>query len=319
MTCTIRQVDAAEARAFWLQQDDARIFLHTDVLEPMCARVDWWMADWNTHPVCLWPVCQAFDGSFRPPELAAYVGPLWHDGVTRSKAHRWWTITGGVQDAMIAFLARHYDEFLFELPPGTRDVRVFQWFQAEHAGTHQMSIQPRHTTFMDRPGKIDPASIAAVFGRDRKRDVRVAMDYPYRECDDATIGEICGLYMGLLDGKAQADVAERRQREILGLGQAVANGFGRIVACRDTDGSLAGYSLTMGTRGTVLAPITASTDSARRNRLQAWIRLQAVARAFQHGATRFDFTGGNSRIGAEDMHRYGTLPEMYFRIRVSPR
>ena len=51
--------------------------------------------------------------------------------------------------------------------------------------------------------------------------------------------------------------------------------------------------------------------------LEAWIRLQAVARAFQHGATRFDFTGGNSRIGAEDMHRYGTLPEMYFRIRVS--
>ena len=111
MTCTIRQVDAAEARAFWLQQDDARIFLHPDVLEPLCARVDWWMADWNTHPVCLWPVCQAFDGSFRPPELAAYVGPLWDDSVSRSKAHRWWTITGGVQDAMIAFLARRYDEF----------------------------------------------------------------------------------------------------------------------------------------------------------------------------------------------------------------
>ena len=319
MSCTIRQITGADARAFWLQQDNARIFLHPDVLEPLCARVDWWIADWNTHPVCLWPVCQAFDGSFRPPELAAYVGPLWHDSVTRSHAHRWWTITRGVQDTMIAFLAERHDDFMFELPPGTPDVRVFQWFQAERVDSHQVSIQPRHTTLMERPAKIDPGSIAAVFGRDRKRDVRVAMEHPYRECATPSADEVCALYAGLLDGKGQAEAGRRKLREISTLVQLVDKGFGRIVACRDTDGSLASFSLTMGMAGPVLTPITASTDSARRNRLQAWVRLHAVARAFQHGATCFDFTGGNSRIGAEDMHRYGTLPEMYFRIRVTRR
>lgn len=319
MSCDIRQITSDEARQFWLQQTDARIFLHPDVLEPLCERVDWWLATWNTHPVCLWPVCQSFDGSFRPPELSAYVGPLWHDSVDESKAHRWWTITGGVQDAMIAFLADRYDDFMFELPPGTSDLRVFQWFQAEHAASHEVSILPRHTTYMDRPVKIDPGSIAAVFGRDRKRDVRVAMDHPYRECADATADEICDLYVGLLGGKAQAEAAKRKRREIHALVDVVNKGFGRIVACRDTDGSLASFSLTMGTGNIVLAPITASSESARKNRLQAWVRLHAVARAFEHGARRFDFTGGNSRIGAEDMHRYGTLPEMYFRIRVMRR
>ena len=319
MTCTIRQVTSAEARAFWQQQADARIFLHPDVLEPMCERVDWWIADWNTHPVCLWPVCQSFDGSFRPPELSAYVGPLWHDSVDQGKAHRWWTITGGVQDAMIAFLAGHYRDFMFELPPGTPDLRVYQWFQAEHGDSHEVSILPRHTTCMDRPAQIDPGSIAAVFGRDRKRDVRVAMEYPYRECVNPSADEICDLYAGLLDGKGQAEAGRRKLREIRTLVHLVDKGFGRIVACRDTDGSLASYSLTMGMDKTVLTPITASTDSARRNRLQAWVRLHAVVRAFEDGATCFDFTGGNSRIGAEDMHRYGTLPRMYFRIRVSAR
>ena len=319
MTCTIRLATSVEAREFWQQQADARIFLHPDVLEPMCERVDWWIADWNTHPACLWPVCLSFDGSFRPPELSAYVGPLWHDSVACSKAHRWWTITSGVQDAVIPFLAGHYRDFMFELPPGTPDLRVFQWFQAEYADSHEVSILPRHTTYMDRPAKTDPGSIVAVFGRDRKRDVRVAMEYPYRECADPSADGVCDLYASLLDGKGQAEAAGRKLREIRALVQLVDKGFGRIVACRDTDGSLASYSLTMGMAGTVLTPITASTDSARRNRLQAWVRLHAVARAFAHGARRFDFTGGNSRIGAEDMHRYGTLPEMYFRIRMVRR
>ena len=207
MSCTIRQVTTDEARAFWLQQADARIFLHPDVLEPMCQRVDWWLASWNTHPVCLWPVCQSFDGSHRPPELSAYVGPLWDDEVGRQKAHRWWTISSGVHDAMIAFLAGRYGDFQFELPPGTQEIRPVQWFQGEHADSYRVLIQPRHTTFMDRPAQIDPGSIAAVFGRDRKRDVRVAMDHPYVECDDASAEEICGLFVGLLGGKAQAEVA----------------------------------------------------------------------------------------------------------------
>ena len=319
MSCTIRQITTDEARQFWLQQADARIFLHPDVLEPMCGRVDWWLAAWNTHPVCLWPVCQLFDGSLRPPELSAYVGPLWHDSVGAGKAHRWWTITSAVQDAMIAFMADRYDDFMFELPPGTSDLRSFQWFQVEHAASYEVLIETRHTTYMSRPVKFDPDSIAAVFGRDRKRDVRVAMDHPYRECADASGGEICDLFAGLLDGKAQADVARRRRREIHALVESVGRGFGRIVACRDADGSLASYSLTMGTGGVVVAPVTASSDSARMNRLQAWVRLHSMARAFKDGAHRFDFTGGNSRIGAEDMHRYGALPELYFRIRVQRR
>lgn len=319
MSCTIRQVTTDEARQFWLRQADARIFLHPDVLEPMCERVDWWLAAWNTHPVCLWPVCLAFDGSFRPPELSAYVGPLWHDSVGAGKAHRWWTITVGVQDAMIAFLADHYDDFVFELPPGTPDIRVFQWFQAEHMVSHEILIQPRHTTYMDRPAQIGASSIAAVFGRDRKRDVRVAMDHPYRECSDAGAEEIADLYVQLLDGKANAEGGLRRRREVLALVDAVKRGFGDLLACRDTDGTLASYSLTMGKGGTVVAPVTASSESARRHRLQAWVRLRAVAWAFAQGARRFDFTGGNSRIGAEDMHRYGTLPSMYFRIRVVRR
>ena len=317
MSCTIRQVTTGEARAFWLQQADARIFLHPDVLEPMCQRVDWWLASWNTHPVCLWPVCQSFDGSHRPPELSAYVGPLWDDEVGRQKAHRWWTISSGVHDAMIAFLAGRYGDFQFELPPGTQEIRPVQWFQGEHADSYRVLIQPRHTTFMDRPAQIDPGSIAAVFGRDRKRDVRVAMDHPYVECDDASAEEICGLFVGLLGGKAQAEVARRREREVKALIQSVTAGFGRIVACRDTDGSLASYSLTMGMGGTVVAPVTASSDSARRNRLQAWVRLHAMARAFAHGAARFDFTGGNSRTGAEDLQRYGGWPSIYYRIRIT--
>ncbi|MFT3755254.1 MAG: GNAT family N-acetyltransferase [Pseudoxanthomonas sp.] len=319
MTCTIRQITADEARQFWQQQADARIFLHPDVLESMCERVDWWLGEWNTHPACLWPVCRAFGGSHRPPALSAYVGPLWHDSVGASKAHRWWTITAGVQDAMIAFLAERYDDFMFELPPGTADIRVFQWFQAEHVATHEVFIQPRHTTCMDRPQRFDAGSIAAVFGRDRKRDVRVAMDHPYRECSDASAEEIADLYVQLLDGKANGEEGQRRRREILALADAVNRGFGSLLACRDTDGTLASYSLTMGKGGTVVAPVTASSESARRHRLQAWVRLHAVARAFEQGAHCFDFTGGNSRIGAEDMHRYGTLPAMYFRIRVARR
>ena len=319
MSCTIRQVTTGEARAFWLQQADARIFLHPDVLEPMCQRVDWWLGEWDGNPVCLWPICLSFDGEFRPPELSSYVGPLWAGSVADNKAHRWWTITRSVQDAMLAHLVEHYCDFMFELPPGTSDIRVFQWFQTEHEDSHDVSIQTRHTSYMNRPSKIDRDSIVGLFSRDRMRDARDAMDYPYHECGDPGADEIFDLYAGLLAGKKRADAALRRRREIHALVDAVQRGFGNIVACRSPSGSLASFRLVMGNRSTVVAPVTASSECARKNGLQAWVRLHAVVRAFEQGACRLDFAGGNSRIGAEDMHRYGTLPEIYFRIRVVRR
>ena len=319
MSCSIRKITTDEARQFWLRQADARIFLHPDVLEPMCERVDWWLGSWNGNPVCLWPVCQSFHGHYHPPELSAYVGPLCNDSTLENKAHRWWTITAGVQDAMVAFLAERYNDFMFELPPGTSDIRSFQWFRAEHADTHEVSILPRHTCYMDKPPKVDPGSIAAVFSRDRKRDVRDAMGHSYYECNDWHSNEIFDLYAGLLAGKGAVDVARGREREIHALVDAVNRGFGNIVACRDMDGSLACFTLAIGNRRTVVAPATASLEQARRSGLQAWVRLHAVVRAFEKGACRFDYAGGNSRVGAEEMHRYGTWPEMYFRIRVAQR
>lgn len=317
MTCTIRQVDAAEARAFWLQQDDARIFLHPDVLEPMCARVDWWMADWNTHPVCLWPVCQAFDGSFRPPELAAYVGPLWDDALRAHKPHRWWTITSQVQQAFLSFLSTRYDAYVFELPPGTQDLRWLQWCSQDPSATHSITIEPRHTALIGR-GQ-DGTEVVENFSRNRLKDLRRLQQLDYRECLEAPPSTLVGLYRAHLASKGQGKVAERRGNELINLLSAAAAGFGRIIAYGHGDADPSSFILLLGTRATAIAVVMASSSESRSQGVQALLHLEAIRRSFDSGVSTFDLAGGNSRLGAEEKHRYGGWPAMYFRIRVSAR
>ncbi len=317
MSCIIRQITTDEARQFWLQQADARIFLHPDVLEPMCERVDWWLGSWNGNPACLWPVCQFFDGSFRPPELSAYVGPLWSDGLLRQKPHRWWSISSEVQYGLIDFLAGRYGSFMFELPPETRDVRVFQWFAQERHAEARVSIEPRHTALIHRPDNPCRASITKNFSRNRMRDINGLEHLDYREYLAPEPGELYALYASMLDGKLQADVAERRKREVTALLASATNGFGSVIAYGRTGYGPQSFTLVLGRKETALQLLIASSDSAREIGLQALLQLQAIERSFWDGSAVFDFVGGNSRLGAEEKHRYGAWPAIYFRIQVS--
>ena len=84
------------------------------------------------------------------------------------------------------------------------------------------------------------------------------------------------------------------------------------------DGALASFALTMGTGPTIVQPLTASAAAVRKDGIQARVRLDAMLQAFQGGAQGVDLTGGNSRAGAEDLHRYGGEARMYFRVDVAP-
>ena len=91
-----------------------------------------------------------------------------------------------------------------------------------------------------------------------------------------------------------------------------------LVGYRDDDGALASFALTMGTGPTIVQPLTASAAAVRKDGIQARVRLDAMLQAFQGGAQVVDLTGGNSRAGAEDLHRYGGEARMYFRVDVAP-
>ncbi len=315
---TIKAIDRDQALQFWRQQRDGRIFLHPDVLEPMCARVDWWLGCWNTWPACLWPVCHGFDGRHHPPELSAYVGPMWDDGTLAGPAHRQWTTTSRLQEMFLALFTQHYRSFRFELPPGSCDIRVLQWFARENAAAWTLAIDSRHTLVLPRPETVDAASVAAGFGRDRAADLRLAARKNYPEAGAVGVDEIYALYEALIAAKHEPGKAARRRAEVQALVALVEKGFGRIVAYRGEDGALASFALTLGTGPTIVQPITASAAPARRDGIQALVRLNAMLQAFQAGAQRVDLTGGNSRAGAEDLHRYGGQAQMYFRVDVSP-
>ncbi len=315
----IKEVSADQARAFWLAQDDARIFLHPDVLTPLCQRVDWWMASWGGKPVCLWPVCHALGGGHHPPELASYVGPMWSDALRANKVHRGWTITHETYQALLGVLVQRYGSFVFELPPGTRDVRVFQWFGQESAAPVEVVIECRHTAVMHAPPVRDDAAITDGFSRNRMRDVRSAQTSGFREWADPDRGSLFELYEGLLGTKTEGDKARRRQGEVSTLIALATGGFGRVIAYRDSDGAAASFTLVLGPGKTALQLLIASSDAARACGLQAWVQLQALRRCFDSGAATFDFVGGNSRVGAEEKHRYGASAEMYFRISVTTR
>ena len=315
MSCTIRQVTTDEARAFWLQQADARIFLHPDVLEPMCERVDWWLASWKGNPVCLWPVCEASDGSFNPPELSAYVGPLWHDSVRTRKPHRWWTITSEVERSFLMLLGEQYLEFMFELPPGTQDVRWLQWFSQESAATHTITIEPRHTALI-RHG-AGSSGVLENFSRNRLKDLRRLKQSGYQLCTDPSIEALCDLYESMLAKKGRADVAQRRRNEVKCLVSSAMGGFGNVIAYSDGGGEPETFILLLDTRKTTLAIVLASSTRFRSEGVQALLHLEAIQQSFDAGKSIFDFAGGNSRLGAEEKHRYGAWPALYFRVRVS--
>ena len=311
MSCGIRQVTNDEARQFWLQQQDARIFLHPDVLEPLCERVDWWMADWNGNPVCLWPVCHAFDGSCRPPELSAYVGPLWHDKIIGLKSHRWWGITSGVQQAMLELLVQRYGRLEFELPPASQDVRVLQWFPG-------VQVECRHTAILARPdGKPSGAEdLLNLFATNRRYDARRAARLDIQAWNDPDPEALFRMYEGLLAGKNQAETARRRRREVLALVAMAGTGHCQLRAFRDAGDDTAMFSLTMRSHKTAHLILIVSDPSPRSQGWQAWNQLTALTEAFGDGCTSFDFGGANSKVGAEEKHRFGGWPAIYFRVRV---
>lgn len=315
---TIQAIDRDQALRFWQGQRDGRIFLHPDVLESMCPQVDWWLGSWNTWPACLWPVCHGADGIHAPPELAAYVGPMWADDTLAGPAHRQWTTTSRLQELFLQEFATRYRRFRFELPPGSTDIRVLQWFAREHAAAWRVDIDCRHTLVLHRPATVDAASVAAGFGRDRAADLRLMARKSYVGAGAVDAGELYALYEQLIAGKQEPAKALRRQAEVQALVSLAQGGFGRIVGYRDDDGALASFALTMGTGPTIVQPLTASAAAVRKDGIQARVRLDAMLQAFQGGAQVVDLTGGNSRAGAEDLHRYGGEARMYFRVDVAP-
>lgn len=314
---TVGQVDAREALAFWRAQRDPAIFVHPEILQPLCERVDWWLATAGVQPVCLWPICHAFGGGHRPPELASYVGPIWSDAVRNSKVHRWWTVTHESYVALLGSIVGRYGDVAFELPPGTRDVRVFQWFQRESDAPVNVDVACRHTALLRAPPALTEAAVTANFSRNRMRDIRGARDGAFAECARPDASNLYALYAALLDSKDQGDKARRREHEVAQLIDLVSRGYGRIIAYEDGQGDPAGFTLILDTPSTSLQVLIASSECARAGGLQALVQLQAIMQCFGRGATTFDFAGGNSRIGAEEKHRYGALPEMYFRVTLS--
>lgn len=316
MSITIETVNAEEARKFWERQNDAPIFMHPHVLEPMCNQVDWWLSFWNGQPVCLWPICHKHDGTHHPPDLSAYVGPMWDESLLERKASRWWSITHQVQEELLRLLVGRYRNFMFELPPGTSDIRVFQWFARENAASVRVLIEPRHTAIIRRPEIVSFANITENFGRDRRRNLQRVQERGYIECADPSPEDLYALYVSTLQRKFSHDLAERRRNEVISLISSVKKGFGCIIAYQNECGAPAGFALNMDNGSTALAILIASSDSARAEGLQTLMTLQSIKRSFESGAEIYDFMGANSRVGAEEKHRYGAWPAIFFRIYV---
>lgn len=315
----VRLVDTAEARSFWEAQRDACIFVHPTVLERLCERVDWWLASSGVEMLCLWPVCHAFGGGHQPPELASYVGPVWADRIHDQKVHRRWTFTHEAYSALLNTLADRYGTLAFELPPGSRDVRSFQWFEQEREIPVVVGVECRHTALILAPSQPSEAEIESEFSRNRMRDLRTARSGWCREWLQPEAAALFALYEGLLDGKQQVDKARRREYEVTQLIDLATQGFGRTIAYLDSAGDPASFTLTLDSKRTSLQVLIASSTPARAEGIQTLVQLQVIARSFEAGASTFDFVGGNSRAGAEEKHRYGGVPEMYFRISVDAR
>ncbi len=312
----VRLVSAEIAQGFWDRQDDARIFLHPEVLGTLSSRVDWWQGSWKGEAVCLWPICQAEDGRHVPPDLAAYVGPLWDDALGVGRAHRWWSITSKVQKAMLARLVEQYGTFQFDLPPGTRDVRAVQWFGESELAKNRVAIECRHTALVKRPEEHSVQALSEAFSENRRRDLKGAGRLAYRRSMNVDPEALYLLYLSLLDQKQSREVAKRRKEEVLGLVRLVSAGHGNIVAFTDAHDQVASFALILKSRKTASGLLLASSDRARRDGLQAVVWVQAMSESFAEGAEIFDFVGANSPVGSEDNHRYGAWPEMYFRVRV---
>lgn len=152
------------------------------------------------------------------------------------------------------------------------------------------------------------------FSRNRQRDLRSAAAARFVECAGDDHDAMYALYEEMLRGELEARKAQRRREEVRALIDIVHMGYGRTIVYRDEAGALASFTLVLGTRCTALQLLIVSSKAARDSGLQAVVQLQAITRSFEQGATLFDFAGGNSRIGAEEKHRYGGRPDLYFRI-----
>jgi len=185
-----------------------------------------------------------------------------------------------------------------------------------------VEIQCRHTAILDlkglSPAPDDEWGLLANFSRDRVKDIRrLGRSSPFTACLDPEPQSLYSLYEGLLAAKQARATAERRGNEVATLVSLARSGFGQLVSYQDGSGVLSSFSIALHSKTASVQVISASTESAREKGLQAWIQHEVIASAKKSGMATFDFLGANSVVGADEKHRYGGWPAMYFRIRVA--
>jgi GNAT superfamily N-acetyltransferase len=214
---------------------------------------------------------------------------------------------------LLGKIAHEYPCFDCELYPEPMDIRPALWFSEQTGGS--IELKPRYTAMLNIAANRSIDELVGGFARNRRRDVKNLSGPGKPVQARMDLAHAYQLYVRQLATKDAKQQALSREREFLSILSAAENGRGFILKYRVGAESLSGFICCLKGTRTAAAVVMASTETAKRQGLPAWMILEAIKTARNLGLSRFDFTGANSPIGAAEKHGYGALARLYFAMR----
>jgi hypothetical protein len=306
----VQRIDADASLPLWHAATHTCVFTYPAVLAAMAHDVHWWLATVSGRPASLWPVCVDAAGKVAPPEFAYYLGPFELAPVVSSPRRRLLRAVE-IQHGLLDALTRSYERLSWSTLPGLHDVRPWLWFESNG---RRPAVRPRYTAVLDHIDGLSDEQIRLRFGKERRLDLRRAMDAGVRLLPSpVSTDRVMELYATTMTGSGAAELGQRRLGEVEALCRLVAEGHGFIVACglRGDDVARAIW-LVLVAKGRACSVLSVADGAWRERDFNAFGRLCTIVAARDAGARCYDFNGANSLQRGPDKHSYGAEAELYF-------
>lgn len=264
----------------------------------------------STHrPVALVPVIEDGAGNAVRFPFTPYQGILFLTdprAASRQKVFDEFRIT----EFAIGVLIERYREIGIALSWKFQDIRPFLWHNHGRAGAPRFVPQPRYTAVLDLES-LDAQTYPAQVRASRRQELKKSSSHPVQE--EFAHDDFLALYAKTF-ARQGIEVDSKRLALVRSVtAAAVAQGYGRLAACRTPDG-LAAASLFLYDSKRAYYLFAANDPAQRDTGASTRLMFDNILEAKRRGLAELDFVGVNSPARGDFKLSFNPELRLYFEL-----
>ena len=243
-----------------------------------------------------------------------YQGVLFDSSVANFPPHRRVKKSLGLVDYLLAELEQRYDRISFSLHHSFDDLRSFQWFHYHKPDLGQFKIDMSYTGILSLSDINNSESILMNARTVRRQEFHRALreGFLVEESNDV---DILNHLHGLTFQRQARTRSNSEEYMATKLAEsAISNGFGRLMICKDKQGTPASASLFLFDDKCGYYLIGANDPKYRKYGTGSYVLFEQIRWCLEQGLTTVDFVGINSPLRGDFKTSFNAVPMPYYTV-----